>query len=127
MLSLTPRVEDIVEEVVKAIIETVKLKDRGFKPAAIQDVLKSGPWKYVKPISVGDDYSIVLKVPHLRPCDKDYVQAEGLGEVVEPIRNFPLVIRFNGSYVAIGSSAMRVSLNVPGEALERIIKLCFKH
>lgn len=123
---LTCMIEDMVEEVLKAIRIAAELKDKGLNQAAIQSSLSEITWKCVKPISVGDDYSLVLRMHGLKPCSRDEVEAQKIGEVVEPLRNFPLVIKLNNGYVAIRDSALRASLNVSREAIIKILQLCIK-
>ncbi|RLF05615.1 MAG: hypothetical protein DRJ60_05365 [Thermoprotei archaeon] len=118
--------EDIIEEILKAIKMAVELKSRGLNQAAIQSSLNKMTWRCVEPISVGDDYSLVFKISGLKPCNKGEIEAQEIGEVVEPIRNFPLVVKLDKGYIAIGSSALRTSLNVSKEALTKIIRLCVK-
>ena len=118
--------EDIVGEILKAIKMAAELKSKGLNQAAIQSSLSKMTWKCVEPISVGDDYSLVFKISGLKPCNKGEIEAQEIGEVVEPIRNFPLVVKLDKGYIAIGSSALRTSLNVSKEALTKIIRLCVK-
>ena len=125
-MRMTCTAEDIVEEILKAIKMAIELKSKGLNQAAIQSALSKMAWKRVEPISVGDDYSLVFKIPGLRPCSRNDIESQGIGEVAEPIRNFPLVIKLNKGYIAIGSSALRTSLDVSQEALIKIIQLCIK-
>ncbi|MHC1637378.1 MAG: hypothetical protein ACXQTU_04320 [Candidatus Nezhaarchaeales archaeon] len=118
--------EDVVEEILKAIKMAAELKSKGLNQAAIQSSLSRMAWKCAEPISVGDDYSLVFKIAGVRPCSKDEIEAQGISEIAEPIRNFPLVIKLDKGYIAIGSSALRTSLNVSREALIKIIQLCIK-
>ncbi|MCX8204623.1 MAG: hypothetical protein N3H31_03135 [Candidatus Nezhaarchaeota archaeon] len=119
-------VEEVVEEVLEAVRVATGLRSKGLKQAAIQSALSEVKWRHVEPVSVGDDYSLVLKVPNLRPCGRGEVEAHGVGEVAEPIKNFPLVVKLGEGYVAIGASSLRVSLKATRGALEKVLRLCIK-
>jgi len=120
---LTCSLEDVVEEVLEAIEEAKRLRGESASQAVVQSALNRRSWRCAEPISVGDDYSIVFKVPGLKPPSRGEVESLRLGEVAEPIRNFPLVLKVGNSYLALGVSALRVSLDVDVDALKRLLKL----
>ncbi|MEM2025951.1 MAG: hypothetical protein QXW94_06645 [Desulfurococcaceae archaeon] len=117
--------QKVCEEVLEALKVAEELRGKGLNQAAMQGALKSiKNWSHIEPVSVGDDYSLVIKVDGLRPCRADDVK--GLGELLEPIRNFQLVLKVGEGYIAVGHRSLRVSLSAPKEQLMKVIERCLR-
>ena len=94
------------------------------KPAELERKLKSRNWKFIQPLSVGDDLSVVLKLDFKQPdADKLKDLARSMQMAIGSIKSFEhVLISENGGYLGIGNGMLRISTKFPKEALLEILK-----
>ncbi len=114
---------EVAQEVLEVCTEAQRAVGT-LKPAELEQKLKSRRWRFVQPLSVGDDLSIVLKL------DFDHLDEEKLKELVESlhlrlgsIRLFNhVLVSEGGGYFGIGKGMLRISTKFPKDSLLEILK-----
>ena len=114
---------EIAQEVLEAYSEAQKAVGK-IKPAELEQRLKSRRWRFIQPLSVGDDLSIVLKL------DFNQLDEGKLKELVESlhlrlgsIRLFNhVLVSEGGGYFGIGKGMLRVSTKFPKDSLLEVLK-----
>lgn len=115
---------NVVQEVLEAYY-TAQSAVGLIKPAELERKLKSRDWKFIQPLSVGDDLSIVLKLDFKQP-DADELKdlSRSMQMALGSIKSFKhVLISENGGYLGIGNGMLRISTKFPKEALLEILKI----
>ena len=111
--------QEVLEAYTKAQIAVGKIK-----PAELEQKLKSRRWKFIQPLSVGDDLSIVLKLDFDQLDEvkiKELAASLNLG--LGSIRLFDhVLISEGGGYCGIGKGMLRISTKFPKESLLAVLK-----
>jgi hypothetical protein len=92
--------------------------------AVLDSELRSKDWKTIRPLSVGDDYSIVVKIKIREPDDVAFCRlCEENGLRLGSIKNFNCVVIKDHEYFGVGKGAVRVTTNFPSALIEKILRL----
>jgi hypothetical protein len=114
---------EVAQEVVEAYTEAQKAVGK-IKPAELEQKLKSRRWRFIQPLSVGDDLSVVLKLDFRQPEEGKVKElAASLNLRLGSIRLFDhVLISEGGGYFGIGRGVLRVSTKFPKDSLLEILK-----
>lgn len=114
---------EVAEEVLEAYAEAQRAVGK-IRAAELEQKLKSRRWRFIQPLSVGDDLSIVLKL------DFNQLDEGKLEELVESlhlrlgsIRLFDhVLVSEGGGYLGIGKGMLRISTKFPRDSLVEVLK-----
>lgn len=114
---------EVAQEVVEAYTEAQKAVGK-IKPAELEQKLKSRRWRFIQPLSVGDDLSVVLKLDFRQPEEGKVKElAASLNLRLGSIRLFDhVLISEGGGYFGIGRGVLRVSTKFPKDSLLEVLK-----
>jgi len=114
---------NVAQEVLEAYTEAQKAVGK-IKPAELEQKLKSRRWRFIHPLSVGDDLSIVVKLDFGQPDEvkiKELATSLNLG--LGSIRLFDhVLISEGGGYCGIGKGMLRISTKFPKENLLAVLE-----
>lgn len=108
-------VEEVYTEAQRAL--------KAIKPAELERRLKSMEWRFIQPLSVGDDHSVVLKISFRQPKREDVENfAASLGLKLGEIKSFnQVLVADGGGYVGIGNGILRISPRFPSRLLAEVL------
>ena len=114
---------EVAQEVLEAYAEAQRAVGK-IRPAELEQKLKARRWRFIQPLSVGDDLSIVLKL------DFNQLDEGKLEELVESlhlrlgsIRLFDhVLVSEGGGYLGIGKGMLRISTKFPRDSLVEVLK-----
>jgi hypothetical protein len=114
---------EVAQEVVEAYTEAQKAVGK-IKPAELEQKLKSRKWRFIQPLSVGDDLSVVLKLDFRQPEEGRVKElAASLNLRLGSIRLFDhVLVSEGGGYFGIGRGVLRISTKFPKESLLEVLK-----
>jgi hypothetical protein len=114
---------EVAQEVVEAYTEAQKAVGK-IKPAELEQKLKSRKWRFIQPLSVGDDLSVVLKLDFSQPEEGKVKElAASLNLRLGSIRLFDhVLVSEGGGYFGIGRGVLRISTKFPKESLLEVLK-----
>ena len=114
---------EVAQEVVEAYTEAQKAIGK-IKPAELEQKLKSRKWRFIQPLSVGDDLSVVLKLDFRQPEEGKVKElAASLNLRLGSIRLFDhVLVSEGGGYFGIGRGVLRISTKFPKESLLEVLK-----
>lgn len=114
---------EVAQEVVEAYTEAQKAVGK-IKPAELEQKLKSRRWRFIQPLSVGDDLSVVLKLDFRQPEEGKVKElAASLNLRLGSIRLFDhVLISEGGGYFGIGRGVLRISTKFPKDSLLEVLK-----
>jgi len=114
---------EVAQEVLEAYDEAQRSVGT-LKAAELEQKLKSRRWRFLHPLSVGDDLSIVLKLNFNQPDEEKLKElAASLHLNLGSIRLFNYVlISEGGGYFGIGNGMLRISTKFPKESLLEVLK-----
>lgn len=116
--------KEVAQEVEEAYDEAQKALGR-IRPAELERKLKLKGWRFIQPLSVGDDLSVVLKLSFKQP-KREVIEsfAAAFGLKLGAIKSFDQVlVSEGGGYVGIGGGIMRISPKFPSELLTEALRL----
>ena len=114
---------EVAQEVFEAYNEAQKAVGK-IKPAELEQKLKSRRWRFIQPLSVGDDLSVVLKLDFNQPDEGKLKElAASLHLKLGSIRLFNhVLISDGGGYLGIGKGMLRISTKFHKESLLAVLK-----
>ena len=114
---------EVAQEVVEAYTEAQKAVGK-IKPAELEQKLKSRRWRFIQPLSVGDDLSVVLKLDFSQPEEGKVKElAASLNLRLGSIRLFDhVLVSEGGGYFGIGRGVLRISTKFPKDSLLEVLK-----
>lgn|GEM_PF-2159779 len=117
---------NVAQEVLDVYIEAQKAVGT-VKPAELEGKLKARNWKFIQPLSVGDDLSVVLRLDFMQPdADKLENLARSMHMMLGSLKSFEhVLISVSGGYLGIGNGMLRISAKFPKEALLETLKTLF--
>ena len=114
---------DVIQEVLEVYTEAQRAVG-ALKPAELEQKLKSKRWRFIQPLSVGDDLSVVLKLD-FKQLDEEKLNelAASLHLQLGSIRLFNhVLISEGGGYFGIGKGMLRISTKFPKDSLLEVLK-----
>jgi len=114
---------EVAEEVLEAYAEAQRAVGK-IRAAELEQKLKSRRWRFIQPLSVGDDLSIVLKLD-FNQLDEGKLEelAESLHLRLGSIRLFDhVLVSEGGGYLGIGKGMLRISPKFPRDSLVEVLR-----